>query len=257
MLSDSSVGAVWPSHFGVEPASPWVMRGRQVTAWTTVSWDVIQHYVHPDLLPDQEASFQSRVRFYLLELPGGGTFREAAISLPVRAGSVDGEASLLLWSDSARYLAWARDGFGWNVVPADFHYAGQLWTADDPDGATGAAGLTAGEDRITLDISEGLVPAAPEGRSWVTARHWLAPRRILHRGGLAGETREVLRISPRNLGLGRRFAGSATLTIDLGADDPLSTGSPLECPLDMVVDFAMEVGTDVEPITSVRVGPST
>jgi hypothetical protein len=241
----------WPTWFGAWPASPWVMTGRQVTAWLAVTDDVVDYYLHPDLRPPRAPEHASRIRFYELEA-NGERFREAAFSLPVRAAGIDGEASIALWADSERYQSWAREAFGWPVVQGEMEYAGSLWGKELAAGSQGSASLRAAEAQIELTVRD-LAPADEASGDWLVRRPWLVPRRVVDRGGLAGETREVLRVTPTMNRAGRRLEGSGVLRLDLGQDNPLSEFGQLECPAEVVDDFELCVGDQVEVLSTERV----
>ena len=129
----------WPS---VQPDwhdPPWVMSGRAATAWFGLPWELATELVSPDLLPEKAPTLRSRVRFYDLEFHASnvragrelevrnGRFREGAFGVPVRAGDLDGETSLFLWTDSEDYLIWGREAFGWPVRLAMW---GTSWAGD-------------------------------------------------------------------------------------------------------------------------------
>lgn len=251
-MQDDTAAGLWPGPFGLEAPTPWALSGRQVTAWFTLTQEVIDRYVHPDLRPRPADTYPSRARFYTLEVDGE-RFHEAAISLPIRVGDVDGEASALLWGDSERYCAWARDGFGWTVVPATFDCSGSLWQERSPAGGTGRVTASWGGRSLVLEIADPVVEEAASG-GWMTRLPWLAPRRIVHRAGLDGETREVFKITPTMRRPGTRFAGQGILDIDFGPHDPLSTQGGIRCDLEVIDDFEIVVGEDVEIVTSEQIG---
>lgn len=244
---------VWPTSFEMAQPSPWTMRGQHVTARLTVTDDVIARYLHSDLWPPRAESYASRVRFYALEVDGE-RFHETAISLPIRAGGLDGEASILLWSDYERYQAWARDGYGWTVAAGQFECSGSLWAEDAAIDDVGSAVLRAIGAEISLVVDEmGGGEAPSEG--WMTQLPWLAPRRVLHRGGLEGETREILKVTPTMNRPGTRARGRGRLSIELGPDDPLSSRGALECDLEVVRGFELTVGDQVDLLDAKHIPP--
>jgi hypothetical protein len=246
----TAASQLWPGPFGLEAGRPWTMRGRQVTAWFSIGDDVIERHVHPDLRPSPATAHRSRARFYLLEADGE-RFHEVVISMPIRAAGIDGEASALLWSDSERYAAWARDGFGWAALPATFGFSGTLWAARTPLDGTGVATMRSAGRHVALEVIEP-VSAGEGSEAWMTRLPWLAPRRVLHRAGLDGETREVLEIIPEMRRAGDRLAGRGRLTIDFGPDDPLTTPEAIACDLEIVDGFEITVGADVRIVLSER-----
>jgi hypothetical protein len=241
----------WPSRFGAWPASPWVITGRQATAWFTVPDAVVARYLHPDLRPPPAPQgHQSRLRFYAMEAHGE-RFHEAVVSLPARAGDVDGEVTVILWSDSEAYRTWAREAFGWPVLEAGFHYAGALWDDELAIGATGSSRARVREGELALRVDEPLAPAAPAA-AWMVRRPWLTMRRIVHRGGLGGETREVLHVRPELRRPGTRLAAQGAARFDLAPGDPLTALGEIRCEIEVLDGFELVVGDDVELVRSER-----
>jgi len=239
----------WPTAFGAWPDSPWTITGRQATAWISVPDAVVAHYLHPDLRPPAApGGHPSRLRFYAMEAHGE-RFHEAVVSLPVRAGELDGEATPILWSDSEAYRTWARELYGWPVLDAAFEYAGALWDAPLVAGATGSSRARVREGELELVVDEGVAPAAPAG-AWMVRRPWLTMRRTLHRGGLGGETREVFHVRPELRQPGRRLAGRGRVRFALAAGDPLTALGELRCDVEVLDGFELVVGGDVALVSS-------
>jgi len=239
----------WPSRFGAWPASPWVITGRQATAWFTVPDAVVARYLHSDLRPPLAAEgHPSRLRFYAMEAHGE-RFHEAVVSLPARAGALDGEVTVILWSDSEAYRTWAREAFGWPVLEAVFAYDGALWGDALATGATGSSRARVRDGELSLLVDEGVAPAAPAA-SWMVRRPWLTMRRTVHRGGLDGETREVFQVRPELRRPGTRLAGRGAVRFALAPDDPLTALGEIRCDIEVLDGFELVVGADVDLVSS-------
>ena len=239
----------WPSRFGAWPASPWVIRGRQATAWFTVPDAVVARYLHPDLRPPAApGGHPSRLRFYAMEAHGE-RFHEAVVSLPARAGGLDGEVTVVLWSDSEAYRTWAREAFGWPVLDAEFAYAGALWSDELGAGATGSSRARVREGEVALSVDEGLAPSAPAA-AWMVRRPWLTMRRTVHRGGLDGETREVFQVRPELRRPGARLAGRGSVRFALAPEDPLTALGEIGCEIEVLDGFELVVGADVDLVST-------
>ena len=227
------------------------MTGRQITAWLTVPDAVVAHYVHPDLRPPVADAHQSRLRFYEMEA-NGERFHELVTSLPMRAGGVDGEATLVLWSDSENYRTWAREEFGWPALDARFEYEGSLWETGPPEGATGSARARMSEGTIALTVETPARAAEPVS-GWMVRKPWLAPRRIVHRGGLDGETREVMDVKPSIRRPGTRLVAQGRARFDLGPGNPYTALGEVVCEVEVLDGFELVVGDTVELVCSEHV----
>ena len=243
----------WPSRQPSWQDPPWVLSGRVVTGWFDAPWAMVEASISPDLLPAPSRTVRTRLRFYDLQFeasaptsqelaPVTGTFRESSLGFPARAQGIEGETSAYLWSDSSVYTMWAREAFGWPVVPATIDLDGAIWTDESVLGGTGSARMadaagTAELVEITLSTeSTGVgTPGAP----------WLTPRRILRRGGLDGEDREVLLVRPETRVAGQRFRGSGNVRFEFPPEHPLSGIADTEAEVELIDGLVLLVGADV------------
>jgi hypothetical protein len=244
----------WPS---VQPAwydPPWALRGRAATAWFDAPWAVVELAMSPDLLPGPAPSVRTRLRFYDLAFealgpargqplaPREGRFLEGAVGFPARGGGAEGESSLFLWTESDTYLMWAREAFGWPVGLAEIALGGSLWTGAALEGASGNAHL---RDRwgsaALLDVR--VTARAQEG---TPSGSWLTPRRVLHRAGLDGETRELLVVRPVVREPGERYTATGRVRFDFREPHPLHLLGELEAQVEVADGFEIVVGADVE-----------
>jgi len=226
-----------------------------VTAWFEAPWAVIERAMSPDLLPEATPFVRTRLRFYDLAFealgeahqplaPPEGRFREGAVGFPARWGSVDGESSLFLWTDSETYLMWAREGFGWPVLLAEVELEGELWGGVISEGASGEARLRDDWGSAAL-VDVRVLGRAPSG---APGGAWLTPRRVLHRGGLDGETREVLVVRPVVRAAGERHLARGRVRFDFPEPHPLGLLGELEAEVEVADGFALVVGADVEVV---------
>lgn len=238
--------------------SPWVLAGRVVTAWFEVPWEVVERSLAPDLLPEPAPRKRIRLRFYELRFraegahpsslaPAEGTFHEAVVAFPARAGSFDGEISAFMWADDATYSMWAREAFGFPIMPGEIELEGGLWRAPAIDGQSGSARVRSPHGTAALldiRVGEPLGTGSPASR-------WLVPRRVLHRGGAGGETREVLALRPAVRRAGELYGGAARIELDFAAGHPLHGVEGADPELHIVDGFELVVGEDVELASAV------
>jgi hypothetical protein len=208
----------------------------------------------PDLLPKRADEVRIRLRFYDLSFtalhpshtqplaPTTGRFREAAVGFPACWQGVEGETSLFLWADSETYVMWAREAFGWPVLRGQIELTGRLWSDDELLGASGGARVT---DAWGSAFLEDAIVQSSAGSGSPAAR-WLTPRRLLRQGGLDGEVREVLMVSPTPLAAGARYKGTARANFTFDQRHPLARIPEAEAELDMVDGFEIVVGEKVD-----------
>jgi hypothetical protein len=255
--SDGNRRDPWPSPQPAWQDPPWLLSGRVLTAWFSVDTDVLRASLSPDLLPLAEAPYRIRLRFYDLafralgENPGQslapteGRFRETAVGFPARAGTGDGDMSVFMWADSDTYIMWAREAFGWPLLRGAFQLEGEIWSRpSDLVGASGTSVLT--DDWGTATIAQATLTA--ETPSGSLAARWVTPRRILHRGGLAGDTRELQVVRPEVRSTGTRYGGTGSAEFSFRAPHPLALLDRHEAEIDLVDSFELLVGGDVEVI---------
>ena len=244
----------WPSPQPAWQDPPWVLSGRVITAWFEAPRPVVEASLSPDLFPESDPPYRVRLRFYELEweaqgvnrgqslAPDRGSFREAAVGFPARAGSLEGDMSVFMWADSDTYLMWAREAFGWPLLRGEFEFAGDVWTGLELTGTSGRARVT--DEWGTAAIVDAQVEAPAEPVS--LAAQWVTPRRILRRAGLDGETRELQVVRPEVRRQGAQFSGVATVSFGFRDPHPLSLLDRVEATLHVVDGFELLVGGDVE-----------
>ncbi len=250
----------WPSAQPSWPRPPWVLSGRILTAWCEMPRELLASAMSPDLLPLGGPSLRTRVRFYDLAYealgssslaplaPTAGRFRECSVAVPARYREIEGELSLLLWSESETYLTSGREIFGWPIRLAEIDLAGSLWSAGSLPGTSGSAAMR--ESWGTISIAgvkvAGVSDDPPISLTSTTA--WLAPRLNLRRGGLDEDERELLVIRPEVRSGGERYSATGELTFDLAAGHPLAPLGGSETPARYEVSdgFEIVVGTEVE-----------
>ena len=240
----------WPSGQGAWPPPPWRMTGRMLTGYFEMPWNVLEQVVAKDLLPEYAAAVPSRLRFYRLEAVGH-VFHEAVIGTPMRIGALNGEATFLIWSDSETYQTWGREVFGWPVVRAEISLDGGLWARKALVSDGGECRLATNEGRVLLEARGSLTEAVDSDR-WIVRAPWLSPRRTLLRGGLDGDFREVMRITPSSRTAGAIYTGTGTVQFSFDEGHPLSSLGDLNVTLELVDGFSFVVGDDVEIVFSAR-----
>jgi hypothetical protein len=225
-----------------------------LTAWFEAPQSVIEAALSPDLLPASEPPHRVRLRFYELEFeaqganrgqslaPDRGSFREAAVGFPARAGALDGDMSVFMWADSDTYVMWAREAFGWPLLRGEFELDGDVWTGSELEGASGRARVTDEWGTAAILAAEVEAQAAPVS----LAAQWVTPRRILRRAGLDGETRELQVVRPEVTRQGAHYRGEASVSFAFRDPHPLSLLDRLEATLQVVDGFELLVGSDVE-----------
>jgi hypothetical protein len=244
----------WPSPHPAWQDPPWLLAGRVVTAWFMVPWHVAEGAMSPDLLPERTDEVRIRLRFYELtfealgENPGQslapteGNFREAVVGFPARFGELVGEVSLFMWTDSDTYLMWAREAFGWPLLRGDITLEGGMWSRDDLQGASGRAVVDT--DWGSAELLEATV-SDPTG-SGSPAAWWLTPRRLVQRGGLDGERRELLAVRPGVRKAGERYSGSGRVAFDFREPHPLAALGGASAELELADGFELLVAETVE-----------
>lgn len=244
----------WPSPQEAWPDPPWVMQGRALTAWFSVPWSFATRAMSPDLLPERVASVRIRLRYYDLRFQSlsrpskttgavhEGRFKEATVAFPARVGQIQGEVSLFMWSDSDVYLAWGREVFGWPLLPARIALGGAIWEPDMGIGAQGSARVQGAHGSASIgraQVRESLEPSS-DGPCWIT------PRRIIQRGGLAPETREILLVRPNVRRSGARFLATGQVKFDFTASHPLRGIEARTPEIEVIDDFEIVVGENVD-----------
>jgi hypothetical protein len=208
----------------------------------------------PDLLPERADEVRIRLRFYDLSFtvlhpshmqplaPTTGRFREAAVGSPARWQELVGETSMFLWADSETYVMWAREAFGWPVLRGQIELTGSLWSADELLGASGSARVT--DAWGSAFVQDAIVHSSAGSGS--PAARWLTPRRLLRQGGLDGEIRELLMVSPTPLAVGARYKGTARASFTFDKRHPLARIPEAEAELDIADGFEIVVGENVD-----------
>jgi len=244
----------WPSPQPAWRDPPWRLSGRAVTAWFDAPWAVVERAMSPDLLPAPASSVRTRLRFYDLGFealgpargqplaPSEGRFLEGAVGFPARGGGTEGESSLFLWTDSETYLMWAREAFGWPVALATIELTGDLWSDGELAGATGGGFLRDGWGTAEVGDVRVTAPAA----TGTPSGSWLTPRRVLHRAGMDGDTRELLVVRPVVRDAGRRWSATGRVSFDFREPHPLHLLRELDAQVEVADGFELVVGEDVE-----------
>jgi hypothetical protein len=244
----------WPSPHPAWQDPPWLLAGRVITAWFMVPWEVAKRAMSPDLMPDPANEVRIRLRFYELtfealgENPGqslaprAGRFREAVVGFPARFGERAGEVSLFMWTDSDTYLMWAREAFGWPLLRGEIQLEGSAWTSDELEGSTGRAAVETdwGTARL-VDATVGQQASNGSPAAW-----WLTPRRLLRRGGLDGELRELLAVRPAVRKQGTRYSGVGRVAFAFREPHPLAGLGEADAELDVADGFELVVAETVE-----------
>ena len=242
----------WPSPQVAWADPPWHLGGRVVTAWFEAPRAFVEGIMSPDLWPGHTPTVRARLRFYdiAFKAPAGsagspveGRFREAVVAFRARAGGLEGEVSLFMWTDSDAYMLWGREVFGWPLIRGRIDLGGSLWDSRTPaSGAAGTAMLSAPGGQATLVVDElGHGQASAPGPAC-----WITPRRVLHRAGLDAETREVLLVRPVVREAGVRYAATGRASLDFDRSHPLH-GLRIDAATYEVVDgFHLVVGADVD-----------
>jgi len=247
----------WPSAQPSWPDPPWLLQGRSVTAWWDAPWDLLERAISPSLHPPRAAKVRIRLRFYELTaeplaqpqseqlyLPVG-TFHEAAVGLPTRSGEVSGETSAFLWADSTTYTMWAREAFGFPVIPGRIQLSGQLWTEQNSfERVTGGGSVEDEWGSASLDATI----AGQVTEPGVSAGNWMSPRRLLHRAGLEPDTHEILLVRPTIRRPGNRYEGSGRVSFRFEPPHPLAGLAGAAADIDLVTGFELIVGDNVASI---------
>jgi hypothetical protein len=234
------------------------LEGRVATAWFAIDRARVATFLSSDLMPDGNADrIRARVRFYDLAFrdergpdEASGRFREAVVAFVSSVGTVNGEVSLFMWTDSDTYMLWGREAFGWPLERATMDFGGALWrdeTLGPSANGRSVAHCAAGE--LGLQIGElTAAPAAP-----ATGAIWITPRRILRRAGLDGDIREVLLVQPEVIEPGRRYAAQGRAWLSFAAGHPLAGVEVTAPTIDVVDGIRLRVGGNVDVVAEPRV----
>lgn len=244
----------WPSVQAAWPEPPWIMAGSRVTAWFSVPWDALPAVMSPDLLPERTPTVDMRLRFYEVQFRGTaavapalgsdrGRFREAVFAFPARAGDVSGEVSLFMWTDDDTYLMWGREVFGWPLLRAELSMESASWSSADAEPRE-LARVVAAEGAAAVFFDHPLEQPPPSRRPAA----WLTPRRVVRRGGLDADVREILVVRPRVISSGQRRWASGHVTMDFAAGHPLDGVQPSDVLVEIETHFEIEVGSDLDVI---------
>ena len=245
----------WPSAQPAWHDPPWVLGGRVVTAWFMAPWEVVERSLSPDMLPEPASEIRTRLRFYELEFealgrhpgqplaPTRGRFKEAVVGFPARAGELEGESSMFMWTDSDTYMMWGREAFGWPLLRADVTLSGPVWTTEQLVGSSGGGSV------VTPHGSAALLDAVVRDRSpaGLAALCWLTPRRLLTGPTESfDERRELLAVWPTVREEGERFAGEGRVSFDFDETHPLHALGEHDAELDILDGFELVVAERVE-----------
>jgi hypothetical protein len=227
-----------------------------VTARFPVSPELVEAAVQPAIRPSPDAELVGRVRFWDLRYESlqpretplaaapAGSFREAIVALPARFGDEATETTAFMWTDSATYLTWGREEFGWPTLLGEVDLDGDLWTGPLAAGTTGAARCRTATASIALtDLTvERARPAVVAGSpSFVTVR------RVARRGS-PEVTVEAVRVKMQMLNRGRRFELQGTLQLSFEPGHPLYGFAPTPATIEAVEGVTCVVGEDVETL---------
>jgi hypothetical protein len=247
----------WPSPQSAWSDPPWILEGRVATAWFAIERERLATFLSADLLPrDHRAEVRARIRFYDVRFhtdgrPGtsSGRFREAVVAFASSAGAADGEVSLFMWTDDDTYMLWGREVFGWPLERATVDLQGPLWREGALGGeVSGTSTARCPQGELGLRIDDGRPVPAPQGPGAI----WITPRRVLHRAGLDGDTREVLLVRPEVIEPGRRYEARGSAWLSFSSGHPLA-GIAVAAPTFEVVDgIRIRVGADVDIVTEVK-----
>jgi hypothetical protein len=243
----------WPSSQSAWNDPPWILEGRVVTAWFSTERARLAAFLSPDLMPrDDGTKVRSRIRFYDLsfrderhgENPFGGRFREAVVAFAGRAGTVDGEVSLFMWTDDDTYMLWGREVFGWPLERAAMSFDQSFWhsgTIDRSDlPGSSVARCAAGEIGLRIDEASEAPGLTGPGAMWIT------PRRVLWPGRSDGDTREVLLVKPEIMNRGQRYEAHGQAWLNFRAGHPLADLPVNEPTFEIVDGVRLRVGADVK-----------
>jgi hypothetical protein len=234
---------------------PWLMTGRSVTAWFWVPWETAQKVLPIELLPPASPTVRARLRFYDLEFsassesagafaPKSGRFYEATIGFGAQAGSVLGDISQFMWTDSDTYMSWGRDAFGWPLTRGAFEFHGSFWERTDPEGTSGSCRLLDRAGSMTLiveRVNERISTQMPQ-------IVWLIARRTLHWTGIAREGRELLVVRPKFQQAPVRYRAGGRASMDFDAPHALHGVSVTDAEIEVLDEIRLEVGGDVEEV---------
>jgi hypothetical protein len=245
----------WPTPHAAWQDPPWLLTGRSVTAWFWTPWQIAQKVLPTELLPPRSPAVRSRLRFYDLEFtslsgsstafaPTSGRFYEATIGFAAQAGSLAGDVSQLMWTDSDTYMSWGREAFGWPLTRGAFEFAGSLWDRTGPEGTSGSCRLLDRLGSLTLVIervNERITTQMPQ-------IVWFIPRRRLRWTRIAHEARELLVVRPKFQRMPVRYSANGRASIDFDAPHVLHGVSVANAEIEILDGIQLEVGGDVEEV---------
>jgi hypothetical protein len=231
------------------------MTGRSVTAWFSVSWETAQRVLPAELLPPRSPTVKARLRFYDLQFsaaskssaafaPSSGRFYEATIGFAAQSGSLVGDASQFMWTDSDTYMSWGREAFGWPITRGAFEFHGSFWQRGDPEGTSGSCRLLDRAGSLTLLVERVGAQIATQMSQIV----WFIPRRTLQWTGVASEARELLVVRPKFQKEPVRYRASGRASIDFDAPHVLHGISAMDSEIEVLDEIRLEVGGDVEEV---------
>lgn len=243
----------WPSPQVAWADPPWQLTGRVVTVWFDVPWAQVKQVMSPSLWPAEAPTVRARLRFYDVAfaalddaatspwVTGKGHFREAVIAFQAAAGSLDGEVSLFMWTDSDPYLMWGREVFGWPLLRGRIDLEGTLWESHALAGTQGTAALSVPGGSIALAIDD----VGLETRGMRSPPRWLTPRRVLRRAGLENELRELLVVRPDVQNPGVHHTASGRVMIEFAPTHVLHGLAVGDAVYEVVDGVQLVVGSDV------------
>lgn len=244
----------WPSPQVAWADPPWQLTGRVVTTWFDVPRAQVEQVLSPSLWPAEAPTVRARLRFYNIAftaladtarapwLASEGRFREAVIAFQASAGSLNGEVSLFMWTDSDPYLMWGREVFGWPLLRGRIDLAGPLWESQTLLGSRGTATLSVPDGSIALAIGD----VTNEVKEKRAPPCWLTPRRVLHRAGLDDETRELLIVRPNVQNPGVHYTASGSVVLEFATTHPLHGLAVGDADYEVVDGIELVVGSDVD-----------
>ena len=244
----------WPGAQVVWSDPPWRLRGRVLTAWIDAPWVLLEALLAPPLWPALATTARVRLRFYDLQFeslgpargtppsPRTGIFKEVSVVVPASCAGRNGEFSSLLWTDSHVYMAWAREAFGWSIVPGNIELSGGLWTEPDPSGCMGQARLN--EPYGTLTFCDLRAAELREAEAPPAAKpNWFIPRRLV-RAGFEGEAREMMVLHPVVESMGMHATVQGRVHCAFEQAHPLGLLSELDAQLELHDAVSLVIGAD-------------
>lgn len=239
--------------FGVAPNPPWTLHGSSVTCWFKVPFSVVPPYIRTRWDLVDEGGVATRLRFYDVRYeakhPGGasvsdGRMREAVVGMQARVAGRSGDITPVMWSTDNTYTQWAREFFGWPVMPGAIELSGDLWSSGSTRECDARLTYEGEQIHVHCDGLELDPDGATSSAVWFTARS-------IVRWPLGDSGQELLAVNPEIASPGQTYRGTSEVVFtthqEIGWLHWLQDMADVETVA--TTDFEMVVGGSVDVLS--------